>query len=80
MRDLSNSEKHENQKLQKQNEAMTSEIKQLKKDKERLSTEVSSLNEQMIELQVWHCHIDRTRDCRPVTELMILIVPFRDWY
>ncbi|XP_053407314.1 dynactin subunit 1-like isoform X3 [Mercenaria mercenaria] len=51
MRDLSNTEKHENQKLQKQNEAMTTEIKQLKKDKERLTTDVSALNEQVIELQ-----------------------------
>jgi dynactin 1 len=51
MRDLSNTEKHENQKLTKQNEAMTTEIKQLKKDKDRLAADVSALNEQVIELQ-----------------------------
>ncbi|KAL4231416.1 Dynactin subunit 1 [Mactra antiquata] len=51
MRDLSNQEKHENQKLQKQNESMTSDIKGLKKDKERLTTEVTTLNEQVLELQ-----------------------------
>ncbi|XP_052269765.1 dynactin subunit 1-like isoform X2 [Dreissena polymorpha] len=51
MRDLSNQEKHDNAKLQKQTESMTAEMKQLRKDKERLSGEVAQLQEQHIELQ-----------------------------
>ena len=51
MRDLSNQEKHESQKLLKQNEKVTLDMNQLKKDKERLTTEVSELQEQMIELK-----------------------------
>ncbi|XP_052772029.1 dynactin subunit 1-like isoform X2 [Mya arenaria] len=51
MRDMSNQEKHENQKFQKQVESMTTEIRTLRKDKERLTGEVAQLQEQQIDLQ-----------------------------
>lgn len=51
MRDLSNQEKQEHQRLMKQVEKLTGEVTSFTKDKETLSSEVSQLQEQIIELQ-----------------------------
>ncbi|XP_046576872.1 dynactin subunit 1-like isoform X2 [Haliotis rubra] len=51
MRDLSNQEKHDSQKLAKQNEKQTTDIINLKKDKERFQSEASEMQEQLIELK-----------------------------
>ncbi|XP_067656587.1 dynactin subunit 1-like isoform X2 [Haliotis asinina] len=51
MRDLSNQEKHDSQKMAKQNEKQAVDIINLKKDKERLQSEASEMQEQLIELK-----------------------------
>ncbi|KAK3094997.1 hypothetical protein FSP39_008880 [Pinctada imbricata] len=51
MRDLSNQEKMEVQKLTKVNEKLTTEVTNLKKDKERYSSEADQLAKQMIDLK-----------------------------
>ena len=51
MRDLSNQEKQENQKLTKQSEKLTTDSNIVKKERDRLQTEVNDLHEQMIELK-----------------------------
>ncbi|XP_056005085.1 dynactin subunit 1-like isoform X4 [Ostrea edulis] len=51
MRDLSNQEKQEVQRLTKVNEKFTAEITNLKKDKERFAGEVEQLSQQMIDLK-----------------------------
>ncbi|XP_062605399.1 LOW QUALITY PROTEIN: dynactin subunit 1-like [Saccostrea cucullata] len=51
MRDLSNQEKQEVQRLTKANEKFTTEITNLKKDKERFAGEVEQLSQQMIDLK-----------------------------
>ncbi|XP_071090432.1 dynactin subunit 1-like isoform X3 [Haliotis cracherodii] len=51
MRDLSNQEKHDSQKLSKQSEKQASEIINLRKDKERFQSEASEMQEQLIELK-----------------------------
>jgi hypothetical protein len=51
MRDLSNQEKQEVQRLTKANEKYAGEITNLKKDKERFAGEVEQLSQQMIDLK-----------------------------
>ncbi|XP_029644920.1 dynactin subunit 1 isoform X3 [Octopus sinensis] len=51
MRDLSNEEKHENQRLGKQNEKLQSEVVGLRKDKEKQLNEILELQNQTIELK-----------------------------
>ena len=51
MRDLSNQEKMEVQKLTKLNEKISTEVMNLKKDKERYSSEADQLAKQMIDLK-----------------------------
>lgn len=51
MRDLSNHEKQEVQRLTKANEKNLTEITNLKKEKERFASEVEDLSQQMIDLK-----------------------------
>eukprot|EP00105_Crassostrea_gigas_P009521 XP_011424504.1 PREDICTED: dynactin subunit 1-like [Crassostrea gigas] len=51
MRDLSNHEKQEVQRLTKANEKNLTEITNLKKEKERFASEVEELSQQMIDLK-----------------------------
>lgn len=51
MRDLSNEEKHQNQRLGKQNEKLQSELVGLRKDKEKQLNEILELQNQTIELK-----------------------------
>ncbi|KAJ8316867.1 hypothetical protein KUTeg_004771 [Tegillarca granosa] len=51
MRDLSNAEKHDSQKLQKENEKFQTEINNLRKDKDRYQSEVTELQSQIIDLK-----------------------------
>lgn len=51
MRDLSNHEKEEVQRLTKANEKNLTEITNLKKEKERFASEVEDLSQQMIDLK-----------------------------
>lgn len=59
MRDLSNHEKQEVQRLTKANEKNLTEITNLKKEKERFASEVEDLSQQMIDLkeQVRRVHV-----------------------
>ncbi len=51
MRDLSNHEKNEGAKLNKQVEKLNNDMNNLQKDKESLEQEVAQLQEKMIDLQ-----------------------------
>ncbi len=51
MRDLSNHEKNEAAKLNKQVDKLNNDMNNLQKDKERLEGEVTQLQEKMIDLQ-----------------------------
>ena len=51
MRDLSNQDKQEVQRLTKANEKFASEMSVLRKDKERFAAEVEELSQQMIDLK-----------------------------
>jgi len=55
MRDLSNQEKNDATRKNKQNEDMTKELIMLKKDKEKLQTEVAGLQTEMIDLKDQVC-------------------------
>ena len=55
MRDLSNQEKNDATRKNKQNEDMTKELMMLKKDKEKLQTEVAGLQTEMIDLKDQVC-------------------------
>lgn len=51
MRDLSNQDKQEVQRLTKANEKFVSEMSVLRKDKERFAAEVEEMSQQMIDLK-----------------------------
>ena len=55
MRDLSNQEKNDATRKNKQNEDMTKELMMLKKDKEKLQTEIAGLQTEMIDLKDQVC-------------------------
>ena len=57
MRDLSNQEKNDATRKNKQNEDMTKELMMLKKDKEKLQTEVAGLQTEMIDLKDQVCQL-----------------------
>lgn len=59
MRDLSNQEKNDATRKNKQNEDMTKELMMLKKDKEKLQTEVAGLQTEMIDLKDQVCQLCR---------------------
>jgi len=55
MRDLSSSDKHELQRIQKVNEKFTSEVTTLKREKEKLQGEITELQTQIIDLKDQVC-------------------------
>ena len=57
MRDLSNQEKNDATRKNKQNEDITKELMMLKKDKEKLQTEVAGLQTEMIDLKDQVCQL-----------------------
>ena len=57
MRDLSNQEKNDATRKNKQNEDMTKELIMLKKDKEKLQTEIAGLQTEMIDLKDQVCQL-----------------------
>ena len=76
MRDLSNQEKHENQKLTKQTEKLTSEMNIVKKERDRVHAEVKNLQEEMIELKeqvhVMHLGLGMGWNCMWIGDRIIL--------
>ena len=57
LRELSNFEKQENQRLQKQTDAQKSDITSLTKDREKLQKDVAKLETEIIELKEMVCSV-----------------------